>query len=57
MKIVLKEWNKLEKTLLFGSIILVSIVAIVFKSDLLTTICSIEGIITSLLLAKGKSLG
>ena len=54
---MLKEWNKLEKTLLFGSIILVSIVAIIFKSDLLTTICSIEGIITALLLAKGKSLG
>ena len=54
---MLKDWNKLEKVLLFGSIILVSIVAIIFKSDLLTTICSIEGIITALLLAKGKNLG
>ena len=54
---MLKDWNKFEKTLLFGSIILVSLVAIIFKSDLLTTICSIEGIITALLLAKGKNLG
>ena len=54
---MLKDWNKLEKTLLFGSIILVSLIAIIFKSDLLTTICSIEGIITALLLAKGKNLG
>lgn len=54
---MLKDWNKLEKILLFGSIILVSLVAIIFKSDLLTTICSIEGIITALLLAKGKYLG
>lgn len=54
---MLKEWNKLEKILLFGSIVLVSLVALVFKSDLLTTICSIVGIITALLLAKGKNLG
>ena len=54
---MLKEWNRLEKILLFGSIILVSIVAIIFKSDLLTTLCSIVGIITALLLAKGKNLG
>ena len=54
---MLKNWNKLEKTLLFGSIVLVSTVAFIFKSDLLTTICSIVGIITALLLAKGKSLG
>lgn len=51
------DWTKLEKTLLFGSIILVSLVGIIFKSDLLTTICSIVGIITVLLLAKGKNLG
>ena len=48
----LKEWSKLERTLLFGSIILVSLVGIIFKSDLLTTLCSIVGIITDLLLAK-----
>ena len=51
------DWTKLEKTLLFGSISLVSLVGIIFKSDLLTTICSIVGIITALLLAKGKNLG
>ena len=51
------DWTKLEKTLLFGSIILVSLVGIIFESDLLTTICSIVGIITALLLAKGKNLG
>ena len=54
---IFKDWTKLEKTLLFGSIILVSLVGIIFKSDLLTTICSIVGIITALLLAKGKNLG
>ena len=54
---MLKEWNKLEKILLFGSIVLVSLVSLIFKSDLLTTICSIVGIITALLLAKGKNLG
>ena len=51
------EWTKLEKILLFGSIVLVSLVGIIFKSDLLTTICSIVGIVTALLLAKGKNLG
>lgn len=51
------DWTKLEKTLLFVSIILVSLAGIIFKSDLLTTICSIVGIITALLLAKGKNLG
>ena len=54
---LLKDWNRLEKILLFGSIILISAVAIVFKSDVLTTICSIVGIITALLLAKGKNSG
>lgn len=51
------DCTKLEKTLLFGSIILVSLVGIIFKSDLLTTICSIVGIITALLIAEGKNLG
>ena len=54
---MLKDWNKLEKSLLFGSIIIISMIAITFKSDLLTTISSITGIITALLLAKGKNLG
>ena len=54
---IFKDWTKLEKVLLFGSIILVGLVGIIFKSDALTTICSIVGIITALLLAKGKNLG
>ncbi len=54
---MLKEWTKFEKILLFGSIILVTLVGIIFKSDILTTLCSIVGIITALLLAKGKNLG
>lgn len=52
-----KDWTKFEKLLLFASIILVALVGIIFKSNLLTTICSIVGIITALLLAKGKNLG
>lgn len=54
---MIKEWTKFEKVLLFLSVVLVSTVGLVFKSDLLTTICSIVGIITALLLAKGKNLG
>ncbi len=54
---MLKDWTKIEKILLFGSIILVSVIGIIFKSDILTTTCSIVGIITALLLAKGKNLG
>lgn len=54
---MLKDWNKLEKVLLFGSIALVSLVAVVFKSDILSTFCSILCIITALLVAKGKNLG
>ena len=57
MKNFFKDWTKLEKILLFGSIILVSLVGIIFKSDILITTCSIVGIITVLLLAKGKNLG
>ena len=38
---MLKSWTKFEKILLFGSIILISIVGIVFKSEFLTTICAI----------------
>ena len=52
-----KDWTNFEKILLFGSIIIVSIVGVCFKSDLLTISCSIVGIITALLLAKGKNLG
>lgn len=52
-----KDWTNFEKLLLIGSILIVSFTGIIFKSDLLTTVCSIVGIITALLLAKGKYLG
>ena len=52
-----KGWTQFEKNLLFSSITLVALVGIIFKADVLTTICSIVGIITALLLAKGKNLG
>ena len=54
---LLKDWTKFEKSLLFASVILVVLVGLIFKVELLTTICSIVGIITALLLAKGKNLG
>ena len=54
---MLREWKRIEKILLFGSIILVSTIGIIFKSDILTIICAIVGNITVLLLAKGKNLG
>ena len=57
MKKMFKDWSIFEKVLLVGSILIVSITGIIFKSDLLTPICSIVGIITALLLAKGKYMG
>lgn len=56
-KNVLKDWSKIEKALLFSSIIVILSVGIIFKSDILTTSCSLIGILTALLLAKGKNLG
>ena len=35
-----KDWTNFEKLLLFGSIVIVSVVGICFKSDLLTVSCS-----------------
>lgn len=54
---LLNGWTNFEKILLIGSILIVSIVGILFQSDLLTISCSIIGILTALLLAKGKNLG
>lgn len=54
---LLKDWTLFEKILLIGSILIVSTTGIIFNSDLLTPICSIVGIITALLLAKGKYMG
>ena len=52
-----KEWSKFEKLFLLNSILLVIIVGLIFKSDLLTISCYIVGILTALLIAKGKNLG
>lgn len=54
---VLSVWTIFEKILLLGSILLVSFIGVVFKSDIITVSSSIMGIITALLLAKGKSAG
>ena len=51
---ILKVWTKFEKSLLFTSVILVGLVGIIFKAEILTTICSIVGIITALLFSKRK---
>ena len=52
----LKEWNKFEKILLFGSIFSIVVVGIVFKSDLLTICCSLMWVLAALLIAKGNNL-
>ena len=54
---MLKEWTKLEKTLLYGSCIIILIVGAISKSDILTTSCSIIDILAMLLIAKGKNIG
>lgn len=57
MKNIFKDWTIFEKILLIGSILIVSLTGIIFNSDWLTPVCSITGIITALLLAKGKYMG
>ena len=52
---ILKGWNLFEKILLFGSILFISLTGLVFHADLLATLCSILGVITVLLLAKGNN--
>lgn len=54
---ILKEWTLFEKFLLIGSISIITIVFLIFKTDLITTITSLAGIVTALLLAKGKVAG
>ena len=54
---LLKKWNKFERVYLYISLSSIIIVSIIFKSDILTTVCSIIGIIVVLLIAKGKNLG
>lgn len=54
MKDLLKGWNKFEKILLFSSIGLVILSGFLYKSEMLTVIASLTGIICALLQAKGK---
>lgn len=54
MNNLLKDWNKFEKTLLFVSIILISISGIINKSEILTIVTSFFMIICALTQAKGK---
>ena len=54
---MLKDWTKFEKILLFGSISIIVGLAIIFKSDVLTTVASAFGITTAFLIVKGKTVG
>jgi GNAT superfamily N-acetyltransferase len=51
------DWSIFEYCLLISSVIAVTVVGILFGSDWITVSASIVGIITALLLAKGKVLG
>lgn len=57
MKNIFKNWTLFEIILLTVSPLIVLTVGIIFKSDALTIITSIVGIICALLLAKGLVLG
>ena len=57
MKKLFKDWSIFEIILLITSPLIVLVVGIIFKSDVLTMITSIVGIICALLLAKGLVLG
>ena len=57
MKKLFKNWSILELLLLILSPIVVILMAIIFKSDILTTITSIVGIMCALCLAKGLVIG
>ena len=57
MKKIFKNWSIFEIILLFSSILVVLTVGLVFKSDALTIVTSIVGIVCALLLAKGLILG
>lgn len=54
---ILKNWAAFEKYLLSISLTIIIILTILTKSDWLVTICSISGVIMTLLLAKGKVSG
>ena len=56
-KKIFEDWKIFELSLLFFGLAVVITTGIIFKTDWLTFTCSILGIITVLLLAKGKILG
>ncbi len=49
-----KSWNKFEKMLVLLGTIGVIVFGCIFKSAILTMICSILSIVTAMLQAKGK---
>ena len=57
MRKLFKDWSVFEIILLTTSPLIVLLVGIIFKSNVLTIITSIVGIICALLLAKGLALG
>lgn len=57
MKKVFKDWSLFEGLLLFASVLSTIIVGVIFKSNFLTVLTSIVGVICALLLAKGLILG
>ena len=54
---IFKDWTLYEKLLLFGSIFVISVVTIIFKSDFLVMMTSIVGISAAFFIAKGMVLG
>ena len=52
---ILKGWNLFEKILLIGSILFISLIGLSFHADALATLCSMLGVVTVLLLAKGNN--
>lgn len=54
MNKILKDWNRFEKTLLFVSIILITISGIINNSEILTIITSFLMVLCALTQAKGK---
>jgi len=51
------DWTLLEKFLLFSSTLIIIAVFFIFNTDFIASITSLVGIITALLLAKGKVAG
>ena len=52
-----KDWTLFEKTLLFGSTLLIILITVIFNSSPIVAITSLVGIYCALFLAKGKVAG